>query len=99
MSALIILLSPAITSALTGLIKLLPPFAKLTDQARTPIIRVLGAFIALAYVVAGMYITGSVSPDALANAVNAVIFAALAWLGSLGIFHAFFQKVSGVSAT
>lgn len=97
MSALIIALSPAITSALTGWIKTWRPFAALTDQARTPVIRLLGAFIALVYVVLGMWVTGSITPDAAADAVNAVIFALLAWLGSLGIFHAFFQKLGGSS--
>lgn len=97
MSALIVALSPFITSALTGWIKGWAPFATLTDAARTPVIRFLAAFIALVYVVAGMWVTGSFSADALTNAVNAVIFALLAFLGSLGVFHAFFQKV-GITA-
>lgn len=95
MSALIIALSPAITSALVGWIKTWRPFTSLTDNARTPVIRLLGAFVALVYIVLGMWVTGSITPDLLADAINTLIFAGLAWLGSLGIFHAFFQKVTG----
>jgi hypothetical protein len=97
MSALIIAFSPFITSALTGWLKGLPAFTTLTDNARPTVVRLLAAAVALAYVLAGMYVTGSITPDVLSNALNAFIFALLAWLGSLGIFHTFFQKV-GVPA-
>lgn len=93
MSALIIALSPAIVSALTGWIKGWTPFSSLTSAARTPVVRVLAALVALVYVILGMYVTGSIMPDVLGNALNVFIFALLAWLGSLGIFHAFFQKL------
>lgn len=98
MSALIISLSPFITSALTGWLKGLPPFAGLSDNARPTVIRLLAALVSLVYVVAGMYITGNMSADVLANALNAFIFAMLAWLGSLGIFHAFFQPATPPAA-
>lgn len=94
-STLVIAASPFITSTLTGLMKRIPAFTSLSDQARTPLVRLLAAFVAVVYVMLGMYVTGSITPDVLSNVVNAFVLALLAWLGSLGIFHAFFQKVVG----
>lgn len=92
MTALVIALSPFLSSAITGFLKMLPPFASLSQEARTPIIRVLGAIVSLVYVVVGMWITGGYSQDTITNEINTLVFALMSWLGSLGVFHAFFQK-------
>lgn len=88
--SLVLLFSPAITSALTGLFKMLPAFSNLSDSSRTTRVRLLGAVIALVYMFAGFWVSGTLDPTALGAAVQTVLFALLAWLGSLGIFHAWF---------
>lgn len=92
MTALIIGLSPFVVSALTGLFKQLKTFTYLSDAARTPAVRLLAAAISLVYVFLGFWVSGVLDPSALGVAVQTLLFALLAWLGSLGVFHAWFQK-------
>jgi hypothetical protein len=84
--------SPFIISALTGWIKGWTPFANLSDTARPAIIRVLAAVISFGYVLFGFWITGNVDSNVLGVSLQALILAVVPWLGSLGVFHAFFQK-------
>lgn len=92
MVGFIIAASPFITSALTGLIKKLPLFSSLSDSARTPLVRALAALIAVVYILVGFWMTGQLDQNLFGAAVQTFVFALLAWLSSLGIFHAFFQK-------
>ncbi len=92
LDTILITLSPLITSALTGWVKGLPMFSNLSDAARTPVIRLLAAGISLAQALLTLWITGNADAGALDVAVNAFVLSLLSWLGSLGIFHAFFQK-------
>lgn len=85
-------LSPMVVSALTGALKNLPAFTSLSDVARTPAIRVLAALIAVVYSLATLWVTGNLDQGAFLVAVNTLIEAFIAWIGSLGVFHAFFQK-------
>lgn len=84
--------SPFVVSALTGWIKGWTPFASLTDAARPTIVRALAAVLAFVYVVASMWFTGNVSPDVLNTAITALCLGVAPWLGSIGVFHAFFQQ-------
>lgn len=84
--------SPFVISALTGWIKGWTPFANLSDAARPAVVRALAALVSFAYVVVGMWITGNVDANALSTALTALVLAIVPWLGSLGVFHAFFQK-------
>lgn len=96
MLALILAFSPFVVSGATGLLKMLPPFTKLSDAARTPGVRVLAAVLAFIYVLFSAYITGSLNADALTLSVQTLALSLMAWLGSLGVFHAFFQKAPAV---
>lgn len=86
--------SPFVISAITGLIKMFPPITALADVARTPIVRALAALISFAYVIATMYITGTVDSSLLSTALTALLVGIAPWLGSMGVFHAFFQKTT-----
>lgn len=92
MLALILAFSPFVVAALTGLVKMLPLFASLSDAARKPGVRVLAAALSLLYVLFSAWITGSLNGDILYVSVQTLAVALMAWLGSLGVFHAFFQK-------
>lgn len=92
MNSILLALSPFITSALTGALKNVGPFANLSDNARPAVIRLLAAVIALAYAIAGVWISGAAGQDSLGVAVTAFIDALVVWLGSLGVFHAWFAK-------
>lgn len=39
-----------------------------------------------------MYMTGNVDPNTLSTALQAFALAVVPWLGSMGVFHAFFQS-------
>lgn len=92
MIALLLAFSPFITSALTGLVKGLPPFASLSYSSRPTIVRLIAALIAVGYMLLSFYVTGNLDSTAFGIAVQTALFALLTWLGSLGVFHAFFQK-------
>ncbi len=92
MASLLLALSPFIVSAVTGWLKSLPPFTSLMDAARTPAVRVLAAVLAVVYVLLGAWMTGNVDGAVLSTSLTGLEAALLAWLGSLGLFHAFFQK-------
>jgi hypothetical protein len=92
MESLLLMLSPFVVTALTGLIKSLPAFSNLADQARTPAVRVVAAGVTLLYVALGAWITGNVDSAALSTGVGGMETAVVVWVGSLGVFHAFFQK-------
>lgn len=83
--------SPFVISALTGWIKSWTPFTALSDVARTPAVRALAAFISFLYVIATMWVTGTVDSNILGMALQGLLLAIVPWLGSLGVFHAFFQ--------
>lgn len=91
MGSLILAIAPFITSALTGLFKKLPLFANL-GASHVAAVRLLAAVIALVYTFFGFWISGTLNGDMLNVAINAVLVSIVPWLGSLGIFHAFFQK-------
>lgn len=92
MITFILALSPLATSLLTGLMKKLPAFTSLTGSARTAGVRALAALIAVAYIVLGFYVTGNLDSTAFGAAVQTFLFAFFAWIGSLGVFHAFVQQ-------
>lgn len=91
MSALLIALAPFITSGIVGFVKNLPPFASL-GASRTPAVRLLAAGVSVVYILAGLWVTGAYDPNSLSAAIQLFDFSLLSWLGSLGIFHAFFQN-------
>lgn len=92
MLTFILAISPFIVSALTGWIKTFPSFTNLSDSSRVPAVRALAAFISLAYTVIGFWINGGVDSSALMTVFAAFGYALVSWLGSLGVFHAFFAK-------
>lgn len=93
MLQLLLAVSPAIVSGLTALLKRLPVFSNLSDEARVPAVRALAAFISLAYVVVGFWIAPeSLDENVLSAAVEAFLGALYVWLASLGLFHGFFTK-------
>lgn len=96
MNQIVLLFAPAVVSFLTQWIKKLPLFTNLSDPAQTPAIRILAAVIAVAYVVLGAWMTGIVDSGILSMAVQTLGYSVVAWLGSLGIFHAFVKPLSQI---
>ena len=85
-------LAPFITSAITGWVKGLPAFSSLSDEARTPAVRVLAAVVSLVYAFVTLWVTGHIDEGAVVVASNVLLEALLGWLGSIGLFHVAFAK-------
>lgn len=91
--AFIALVLPSITSALTGLLKLLPSFQSLQEN-RTPVIRFYAAVIALIVVLITEWTAGAFDQNVIALGLQTVLLTGSTWVGSLGIFHGIFAKKS-----
>lgn len=90
LTSLLTLGTPFIISGLIQLIKKLPAFDSLSDAARTPAIRLLGALVSLAYVVFTLWVSpASLDANALGASVQLAGLTFFAWLTSLGLFHGF----------
>lgn len=89
MDQTIILLTPFVISALTGIAKKLPPVQALTDSAQTPVVRTIAAVIAVLYVVLSFWFTGSFDGATFGTAITILGASFLAWLTSLGFVHGF----------
>jgi predicted membrane protein len=82
---------PFVVSAIVGYLKQAPSFDMITEDRRFAV-RAFAALIALVSAVLGMWITGNFDEGIITNLVNILATTFVAWAGSLGIFHGFFQK-------
>lgn len=89
MDSIIILITPFVISAVTGLVKMLPPVQSLSDMAQTPAIRAIAAILSLLYVVLTFWFTGSFDNATFGTALVVLGATFMAWLSSLGFVHAF----------
>ena len=96
LTPILVALTPFIVNFVTNLIKKLPTFAELR-VSRRPVIRLLAGIVSFLVVTLGMWVNpGSVSEDVLATVSINVILSFGAWIGSIGTYHAFFEKKSEV---
>lgn len=92
------MIAPVIVTFLTQWIKKLPLFTNLSDSAQTPAIRTLAAVIAIVYVIFGAWVSGNIDSNVLLLAVQTLGYSGVAWLGSLGVFHAFVKSAPATTS-
>lgn len=89
MDSFIVLATPFVISAVTGLVKKLPAYSSLTDSATTVAVRTTAAVLALVYVLLAFWATGSFDQTTFGTALTVLGATFIAWLSSLGFVHGF----------
>lgn len=89
---MVVAISPAIISALTGAIKQFPTFSE-ARASRRPLIRALAAFVSLMYIMIGYWLYGGdVDGMQVTELLGTIAASFVAWLASLGFYHGVVKK-------